>query len=180
VKSVADRIQWILDQRGISQRELARRSGLKGAHIGVIISRSRRNPGANIENDTLAAIARGGEVALRWLATGQGSPDPSAEESGARPVLGNLPGWTEAEQHVRRILKGTPEWVFQCARSVAGLHAPREADAELVMRVVLLCRDYPPPSRKGDGGELAATGALAAAITGTERARRTRSAPRAP
>ena len=144
VKSVADRILWILAQRNISQRELARKAGLRDAHIGVIVSRSRKNPEANIENDTLAAIARGGDVSLRWLATGEGSPDPTEEELSARPVLGNLPGWGDAESQVRRMLKTMPEWVFTCARNLSGLNVPQTADVELVMKAVMLCRDYPP------------------------------------
>lgn len=151
---MADRILWILAQRNISQRELARRAGLRDAHIGVIVSRSRKNPEANIENDTLAAIARGGEVSLRWLATGEGSPDPTDEEVGSRPVLGNLPGWGDAESQVRRMLKSTPEWVFTCARNLSGLNVPSVADVELVMKAVMLCRDYPP--RDADTEETAA------------------------
>lgn len=126
MSTVGDRILWILAQRRIGQRELARRAGLRGAHIGVIINRSRKNPAASIENPTLAAIARGGGVSLRWLATGQGSPDPAPDEREARAILatcrvGARPRTTSGRSF-RRLPSGSSN---ARAISPASAHPPR-------------------------------------------------------
>lgn len=76
--ALARRIEQILKKRDISQRELSRRSGLKETHVGMILTRLKKNPGADIERETLAAIAKGGETSLTWLAEGIGTIDDPA------------------------------------------------------------------------------------------------------
>lgn len=76
VTTLLERIEWILSHRGIGQRELARRAKLADErHLGVILSRLRKKPNAEIERPTLVALATGGNVSLSWLATGTGTPD---------------------------------------------------------------------------------------------------------
>lgn len=86
VNTLSDRIEWILEARGVSQRELSRRAGLKEPHVGLIIKRFRADPAAGIEQATLMGLAKAGDVSLQWLSTGEGTPDgkPGASErSGA-------------------------------------------------------------------------------------------------
>jgi transcriptional regulator with XRE-family HTH domain len=102
--SLLQRLEETLQRLGIPQRELARRAGLSDErHLGVIMSRLRRNPKADIERETLNALARGAGVSLRWLANGEGSPDhddsaraPSTTED-PEPILANVPGWADVE-----------------------------------------------------------------------------------
>lgn len=74
VTTLRERLQWILADRKISQRELARRSGLNDSQVGTTMTRLKANPNAEIERPTLVAIAKGGQVSLAWLATGEGQP----------------------------------------------------------------------------------------------------------
>jgi len=81
--SLAKRLQSVLDElaeregKKISQRELARRAGLKSeAHIGLILKGTVTRPSADI----LAPIARAGGVELAWLSDGGG---PRRRDGGA-------------------------------------------------------------------------------------------------
>lgn len=66
------RLEWLVEHRakGI-QRELARMAKLAPSHIGTILTRLRKNPDADIEGDTLSAIAEAAEVNETWLASGR-------------------------------------------------------------------------------------------------------------
>lgn len=72
VSTLADRIERIAEVLGISHRELARRTGLKETHLGVILKRLRAKPDAGIHSDTMLAMARGAGVRLEWLSSGEG------------------------------------------------------------------------------------------------------------
>lgn len=126
-----ERIELIMQLRNVSQRELARRSKLKDErHLGVILSRLRKNPNADIERETLAALAEGGEVSMVWLATGDGLPD---DQTGA-----------SAEIHVER----DPELVHRTARdpleaAINVAFAPDRHTPTDVLRVVEAWRAFP-------------------------------------
>lgn len=92
-RTLAERIEWILRRHGIGQRELSRRAGLDVAHIGQFLARARKDPNVSLNADTLAKVANGAKVSMRWLATGEGPPEDSAalrgvefaQEPGAAP-----------------------------------------------------------------------------------------------
>lgn len=74
MKTVGDRIQWILENCQISQRELARRAGFTASsQLNAIVRRLASRPDS-IELKTAKAIARGAGVSERWLLTGDGKP----------------------------------------------------------------------------------------------------------
>jgi hypothetical protein len=76
VLSLLERLEWVIEHRaGGNQRALSRASKLGENHIGVILTRLRKDPTRDIERETLSAIAKGGGVSLRWLASGDGSAD---------------------------------------------------------------------------------------------------------
>lgn len=106
MSTLADRIEEILRLRGITQRELARRAGLATEqHINTILRRLRANPDADIERETLAAIARGGGVSFIWLATGKGRPDdidpaPAMKTSERAPERSSAIGATSERYYV--------------------------------------------------------------------------------
>jgi transcriptional regulator with XRE-family HTH domain len=90
MKTVADRVKWLREQAGISQRELCRLAGTNENQISLI-ERGLRN---NIEIETAEAIADVFGVTLDWLMRGRGKI-PSASEvivtagtSAARKKLG--------------------------------------------------------------------------------------------
>lgn len=81
--TLSERLLWILQIRGISQRELGRRAGLDPARVALIIHRERTTPGSTISVPTLKALAQGGGVSMGWLASGEGAPDPLENDSRA-------------------------------------------------------------------------------------------------
>lgn len=81
-----DRLRWVIDERANgNQRELARMANLAGGHVGVIMTRLRRDPNADIEGDTLAKISKATGVSPHWLVTGEGPRDVESG-SGGLPI----------------------------------------------------------------------------------------------
>jgi len=83
-ETLAGRIEHVLREQRISQRELSRRSGLDPIHIGKFLHRARRSPKATLEAPTVASIANGAGVSLRWLMTGDGSRNNPRESRQTR------------------------------------------------------------------------------------------------
>lgn len=98
--TLLQRIEWILKNRADdNQRELARRAGLKNErHVGVILTRLRKNPESALDHDTLVKLARGGAVSVDWLATGAGPREASEASPGAQ-------GGHSAREHAREVLE---------------------------------------------------------------------------
>lgn len=109
--SLLRRLEETLDRLEITQREWARRAKLTDErHLGVIMSRLRKNPRADIERETLTALAKGAGISLRWLATGEGSPEdhdatdaPTLQHTDdATPTAENIPGYLQVEAEDRK------------------------------------------------------------------------------
>lgn len=81
--TLPERLQWILDQRGWSQRELARRAGLKSeTHVGLLMKEKTR-PNA----ETMLRIAAAAKVRLEWLVSGE---EPIERPVSRRAIISNL------------------------------------------------------------------------------------------
>ncbi len=159
VNPLGERIAWILTNRGISQRELARRSGLQGAHVTMILKRLRASETATVENDTLVALARGSGVSVRWLATGEGDADelvdppapdevpPDSRDTGfVSPKFRNLPNWSRLVDAARSMDPSIPAWAWeQLGESSPFLVGP--ASPGLVLSCAKVVREHgtPPP-----------------------------------
>lgn len=140
MKTLADRIRWILEKRDLGQRELARAAGLKDPHVAVILHRLEKFPDRKIEADTLAALARAGRVSMRWLATGEGSPDDAGDvpaPESDEPTCGNAPGWPDAERDARKEHPDMPPWAFERARRRRNLTTPNPVTPEFVYEQAL-------------------------------------------
>lgn len=79
----ADRIEWILANRGMSQRSLSVAAGLSPSAVAVILRRLRTSKRGDPNAGSVAAlvaIARAGQVDLVWFLTDEGTPEgqPSA------------------------------------------------------------------------------------------------------
>lgn len=166
VDTIADRIRYLIERGGYaSMRDFDRAVGQPADNTQKMLQRGVQR----IEPDTLARIAAVGGVSLRWLVTGQG---PEADTDA--PVIGNLPGWTEAEASVRS-LKPRPEIVYQRARQFAALDAT-VATVDMVLSAVALAEKFPAPGV--DTPETAeAKRRIAEIKTASERAVRRRRAP---
>lgn len=95
-ETLKGRIAWILADRKLSGRELAKRAGLRSAtHVNLI----RAGKVKAIEGDIAAKIARAGRVQLGWLLTGEGTPEPdtSPARAGSNYFLSNAESRGERE-----------------------------------------------------------------------------------
>jgi transcriptional regulator with XRE-family HTH domain len=115
---IADRIRLVLADKGLTQRELARRAGLAETQIGMILARLQERP-FSIELETLARIAHGGEVSLLWLLTGLDDGDVEGA-----PALHQIPGWEGAREGAAAYLTNVSPWVWRWLSQVRLPRAP--------------------------------------------------------
>lgn len=138
-----------------NQRELSRRSGLRENHVGTILTRLRKNPGADIERETLAAIASGGLVSVHWLATGQGprrvddgTGAPADAGDVAAPRFENVANWPALRATAKAIDPGIEDWALDMvAQSNPLLTAPLTAGMVADLAKVVM-KHVPPPGRR--------------------------------
>lgn len=124
MSTLAERIELIVERRNVSQRELARMAGLKEPHIGLIISRLKKNPKAKVENETLLAIARGANVSPGWLLSGEGASGLPGDE-GEAPTEGTPPTPPTRSGPRLSVAAQRPEievlgWFFETLQSLVG------------------------------------------------------------
>lgn len=79
--ALGDRLRWIAEQRGIDQRTLGIKAGLAESFLSAYLQRAQQNPKATIAADAAAKLADTWRVDLRWLITGEGSPELSPEDA---------------------------------------------------------------------------------------------------
>lgn len=137
---VREAVRKLVKRHGGNITRTAEQERLEISQAGLSSFLSERT-GAGMQ--LVTSVARAMQINPFVLINGHDSlPDPPP----MRPVLGNLPGYEEAEAHARTILRTAPEWVWQEARNVSAARFPERADAELIMKAVALVRDYPPPT----------------------------------
>ena len=96
-RELAERIVALAKIRGISLRELARRSEFENeGHVGTLVSRGRKNPDYGPDVNILRKIAKGGQVHFEWLISGEGERDLPGDVD-APPLT--FP-WTGAERRI--------------------------------------------------------------------------------
>lgn len=83
VSTIADRIESLIQQQGISARELARRSGLNGPVVSNLLKTLQDDPDA-VTIRTLRALAKGAGVSFTWLVAGKEAPGPAVPSLPAR------------------------------------------------------------------------------------------------
>lgn len=143
----------LLAERAGGQRELARRAKLKDErHVGVIISRLRKNPSADIERETLNAIAAGGGVSVEWLSLGTGTPDSADADAplhtdDVEPIAENIPNYLAVEQLDRAAHPDIEEPHWLTARGVAHLVVNTAAVPGDAYKLAKLAREFADPER---------------------------------
>lgn len=70
VRTLKERIQWLLDQKHMSASELSQKAGLVRGHVGLIKSEKIKEP----DEATVAKIAHAAGARASWLITGDGDP----------------------------------------------------------------------------------------------------------
>jgi len=102
MKTISERVQYILDTREWSQRELGRHAGLDESHIGAIVRGEVKSP----QTKTMTAIASGSGFSLQWLATGEGPEQPY--EAPALPLDDPYPSRAQAAVAARLLHVAEP------------------------------------------------------------------------
>jgi hypothetical protein len=135
VTTLLQRLEWLVNNRATSQRDLSRKAGLSGPHVGTFMARLRKDPSATVETETLMAIARGGQVSFDWLATGKGSPDAigMTPKPGSVKTGGDDTRRDWAPEHIE-------EWVGDAIR----LHPERRHTGRQIMATKTFLRDMTP------------------------------------
>lgn len=168
VTTLSLRIQWVLDHRydpstgrPWDAKALGAAAGLESAaHVGMMKRGTVKAPKA----ETLAKLATAARVSLRWLATGEGTPDsedtPSVSES-HRPELRNLAGWADAERMARQEHPDWPEWVWEATATSSPFDAPQVVTMATVEDMARYLRRHQAapvtPEREARRAEIAAS-----------------------
>ncbi|MBL8600790.1 MAG: helix-turn-helix transcriptional regulator [Myxococcales bacterium] len=142
MKTLAERVKWLIEDRGVDQRSFGAEAGLADSFVSALFRRARRDPKASVGAEALAAIANTWEVAPEWLLSGEGeAPVARRGERGARPEGGGegadgvTARWVATLWEVGRGLPDVSGADYDLARRV-GLDAVRAlgADDEGVLR----------------------------------------------
>lgn len=152
---VAARITALLDSKGWSARELARRAGLgDNAKVSNLLKRLRG--GENVNTATLTAIAGALGVTLAYLLEGgdESSSTPPASEGVAvsAPLppgcVGSSPTYPQRKAAARRIATDVPdEWVWHDLATVDTMFlGTREPSAEALAALARLIQRHGKPT----------------------------------
>jgi hypothetical protein len=139
--TLEERINWLVEHRADgNQRELSRRAGLSPNYVGTLLTRLRKNPNAQVERDSLAALATAGGVSIDWLVVGTGEPERQVVLDGGSP-LRLLAGWAEALAQAIADAAYLPKWVWPRAAEIRNAHAPVPLTPEFLIRTALYVYD---------------------------------------
>ena len=123
--TIEERLNWLLSKTDMTQRELARRSGLAETQISIILKRLKERP-HSIEVETVYKIAAGAGVRAEWLLTGHGTP--TAEQGTDRTRLCEMPVWATLLRFAKQLPPQYPPWVWDW---VGDVHLPASTAANL-------------------------------------------------
>ena len=94
--ALADRLQRVLDLRGLTPYDLSKRAGLSQSQVRIWIDRKSER----VSTEALRKVAAAAEVSALWLITGSGSPDDDeAREEAGETSAGSAPPATASEEH---------------------------------------------------------------------------------
>ena len=84
--NLAERMEWVLRERGLSHRKWAEAAGLSERYVSVTLHRARKDPDFRPDYLTMRKLADAAEVSIQWLAEGAGEPPRgSAKAPAAAP-----------------------------------------------------------------------------------------------
>lgn len=168
VSTLAERLQKVWKESGLSQREISRRAGLTDVHFGLLLRRAKKkaeeasatadstdadDTDVKAEHQTLRKIAAAMGLSYEWLAMGHGAPDqlahdaPSPDPSGTRPVFGSLPNWRELRETAMLLDPGLQPWALdEVERSHPLATAP--ITAHQVAKLARIAMELLPPPAK--------------------------------
>ena len=125
---IAERIALVMELRGWTAAELARRAGLQTpTHISTILKRG----GERTSGTVLLKIAAAAGVRDRWLITGEGRRDFDATDTLADPKMRNRDGFNGALAAARARACGVPLWAARWRMETRVLWAVEENHRQL-------------------------------------------------
>lgn len=74
----AERVEWVLVNRRLSQEAWAEAAGLSRRYIATTLLRARKDPEYLPTYETLQRLAEAARVSFQWLAEGKGEPEDTA------------------------------------------------------------------------------------------------------
>lgn len=115
VSTIADRLEEVLKVRGLGSNELSRLANVSEGFVSHVITKSKKNPNADINGAKAVLIAKAAKVNLEWLLTGEGPRDLPRED--LAPIVYSLParssaGVGEGELRLRLNAGAPPTLVF--------------------------------------------------------------------
>lgn len=144
MSTLKERVEAVLELRGITAHAWSVEAGLSSAHVNMILAGRSREP----RRSTIEKLARAARVRTDWLMSGTGEPEPreadaveprdptptvdaahdhehatqDAPEPGEMPeTLGQRRGYATQEAAAKKELarrgEGVPEWVWPHVRS---------------------------------------------------------------
>jgi hypothetical protein len=162
VSTIADRLEEVLKVRGLGSNELSRLAGLSEGFVSHAVTKSKKNPEADINAAKAVKIAKAARVNLEWLLTGEGPRDLPREDppqvpytiharssvgvadrelrvrlpSGASPtfVFGSLVNWPELLEGATRMRSNHSAWVWERV-AAAPLFLAAEPSAAMVAQM---------------------------------------------
>lgn len=121
MKTLEERLRWVLDNRVESARQWSESAGLSAPYVSTMLTRLREggtSPGVN----EICALAKVADVPVGWLAAGEGEPSSVMN----RPTHYVV----ELERDVGAL---QTQWVLYTLRSIPGVESVeplREKDGE--------------------------------------------------
>lgn len=107
---IAERIAQVMELRGWTAAELARRAGLQTpTHVSTILKRG----GERTSGTVLSKIAAAAGVRDRWLITGEGRMDFDATDTLADPKMRNRDGFAGALAGARTLRPQYGDYVWE-------------------------------------------------------------------
>ena len=135
--TLEERINWLVEHRADgNQRELSRRAGLSPNYVGTLLTRLRKNPNAQVERDSLTALATAGGVSIDWLLVGSVDPERQVVLDVGSP-LRMLAGWADALVQAIASAAYLPSWVWPGTAEIRNAHAPVPLTPEFLVRTAL-------------------------------------------
>jgi DNA-binding Xre family transcriptional regulator len=98
MKTLPERLTWVLKHRGMSASALSLKAGLARTHVGLILSGRSQH----VREGTLEKLCAAADVSSRWLASGQGPREPY-EAAAPAPALPSRPAAAVASSTGRAI-----------------------------------------------------------------------------
>lgn len=155
---LSDRVRERRQELGLTQEELAEKSGVGQSSINRIESGDTPNPRLH----TIQAIADALRVSMAWL-QGLDGADPPAPDAGTQespsavvsdinpPTFGHIQGWSEIERAAKKKAPEIDGWVWDELRESNPLFAariPLTVAAVVTLARVVNEHGTPPSARK--------------------------------